>query len=326
MRRREFIAGLGSTAAWPLAAGAQPAVPVIGVLGSATLESMGPVVAAFRQGLAAEGYVENRNIAAEYRWAGDDNDRLPALAADLVRRRVDVISVLGNTPAALAVKAATQTIPIVCVVGTDPVKVGLVSSLARPGGNLTGVTIVTVELMAKRLSFMHELLPAATPIAVLFNPANPLQTEIEMRDAQLTANALGLQLLILNASTPSEIEHAFETLASARPGALVVAGENFFFTQRERLVALASRHALPTIYFAREFVDAGGLMSYGASYADGFRGAGVYTGRVLKGDKPADLPIQQATRIEMVLNLKTARMLGLEVPTSTLLRAEEVIE
>jgi putative tryptophan/tyrosine transport system substrate-binding protein len=326
MQRREFIAGLGA-AACPLAARAQQTRnPVLGILSAATPQQHSAYVAAFRRGLADEGYVENQNFLAEYRWAEGDNDRLPALVTDLVRLKVNAIAVIGSTPGALAAKAATKTIPIVCVVGTDPVQVGLVSSLARPGGNLTGVTTLSMELMAKRLSLMHELVPTAAPIAVLLNPANAPQTEVELRNAQAAAKTLGIRLLILNASTPSEIESAFSNLVGGGAGALVLAGENFFYTQRDRLVDLAARHALPAIYFAREFVEAGGLMSYGASYADAFGRAGHYAGRLLKGEKPADLPVQQATRIETILNLKTAKILGLEVPTATLLIADEVIE
>jgi putative ABC transport system substrate-binding protein len=327
MRRREFITLLGGVAAWPVMARAQqPAVPVIGILSGATFEVMNDLLAWVYPGLADQGYVENRNFTVQLRWADDNYDRLPALAADLVRRRVDLIVALGTTPGALAAKAATQTIPVVFVVGTDPVDSGLVPSLARPDENLTGVTILVVELLAKNLSLMHELMPSAVSIAVLINPGNRTQAETELRDVQAAARILGVRLVILNASMPSEIDAAFATLMREGAGGLVVSGESFFYAHREQLIALAARYAVPAIYPSPSFFEAGGLMAYGASQADLYRQAGVYVGRVLKGHKPADLPVQRATKLNLSLNLKAARALGITVPTSILLRADEVIE
>jgi len=328
MRRRDFISLLGGTAvSWPLLAHAeQSATPVIGYLSGATHEMMHDYVAAFHRGLADVGYTDGQNMTVDYRWAEGHNDRLPALAAELVRRRVDVIAVGGSTPGALASKAATQTIPIVFLVGTDPVKVGLVASMNRPGGNITGITILNVQLIAKCFELMHGLMPAATTIAVLLNPANTLQTETERVIVQGAARDIGAQLLMLNASSPSEIDAAFATLVSARAGALVVSGEYFFLTQRERLVALSARHAVPTIYAYREFIQAGGLVSYGTDNVDAHRLVGVNTGRILKGEKPADLPVQQITKVELIINLKTARALGLSFPLAMLGRADDVIE
>jgi putative ABC transport system substrate-binding protein len=327
MRRRDFIVLMGGAASsplWPRAARAQQRMPVVGYLGTASLEAEREFVAAFHRGLAETGYVEGRNVAVEYRWAESRNDRLPALAAELVRRQVAVI-MTGSTPGALAAKAATQTIPIVFGVGSNPVEIGLVASLNRPGGNLTGVSQLNVDLGAKRLELLHELVPAATQIAVLVNPTNPAG-EALLKEAQVAARVLGVRLSALNASSESEIEGAFAMLVGQRAGALLMQGDPVFIAQRDRIVALAARHAVPAIYQFREFAAAGGLMSYGASITDSYRLAGVYTGRILKGDKPADLPVQQATRFEMVFNLKTAKALGLTVPTSTLLRADEVIE
>jgi ABC-type uncharacterized transport system substrate-binding protein len=327
--RREVIMLLGGAAAsWPLAAGAQqPArLPVIGYLSGATFEPMQEYVAAFHRGLADTGFADGRNVTIEYRWAEGHNDRLPALAMDLVRREVTIIVVGGSTPGALAAKAATPTVPIVFSVGTDPVKVGLVASLARPGGNITGVTILVVELIVKCLELMHNLMPPGTTIAVLINPANVTQAAIErqlLRDAE---RVLGARVVILNASSPEEIEPAFASLLGERVGALVVSGETFFLTQRHRLVERAAQHAVPTIYAYREAAAAGGLMSYGGSLTTLFRMVGVYTGRILRGEKPADLPVQQATKVELIINLKTARALGLEIPPSLLARADEVIE
>jgi putative tryptophan/tyrosine transport system substrate-binding protein len=328
MRRRDFIKGIaGSTAAWPLAAHAQqPAIPVIGYLSGATFEMMHDYVAAFHRSLANEGFAEGRNVRIEYRWAEGHNDRLPALAADLVRRQVAVIAVGGSTPASLAAKAATQSIPIVFAVGTDPVGVGLVASLAHPGGNITGVTNLNVELFKKCFELMYSLMSPAATIAVLVNPANIPQTATERATVQDAARAIGARLLILDASSPTEIESAFEVLAGQRVGALVVSGETFFLTQCNRLVELAARHAVPTIYAYREFPVAGGLMSYGGDYTEPFRLLGVYAGRILKGEKPADLPVQQATKVELVINLKTAKTLGLTIPLPLLGRADHVIE
>jgi putative ABC transport system substrate-binding protein len=328
MRRRDFITHLGIAAAsWPLAARAQqPTMPVIGFLSGASFETMRDYVNAFHQGLADEGFAEGRNLAIEYRWAEGQNDRLPALAADLVRREVAIIVVGASTPGALAAKAATQTIPIVFFVGTDPVKVGLVASLAQPGGNITGITVLNVELIAKSLELMHNLMPPGTTIAVLVNPANIPQTATERVVVQDAARVLDARVVIVSASSPSEIESAFAALVRDQLGALVVSGENFFLTQRNLLVKLAANHAVPTIYPYREFVLAGGLMSHGTHFSDAFRRIGVNTGRILKGKKAADLPVQQVTKIELAINLKTAKALGLTFPLPLLGRADEVIE
>jgi putative ABC transport system substrate-binding protein len=328
MRRRELITLIGgAVAAWPLAARAQqPAMPTIGYLSGATFEMMHDYVASFHRSLADQGYTEGRNVGIEYRWAEGQNDRLPALAADLVRRQVAVIAVGGSTPASLAAKAATQSIPIIFAVGTDPVGVGLVASLAKPGGNATGVTNLNVELFKKCFELMHSLMPQGTTIAVLVNPANIPQTASERATVRDAARALGAHVVILNASSPSEIELAFEELVGQRVSALVVSGETFFLTQRHRLVELAAHHAVPTIYAYREFPVAGGFMSYGGDYTEPFRLLGVYVGRILKGEKPSDLPVQQATKVELVVNLKTAKTLGLSLPLPLLGRADLVIE
>jgi putative tryptophan/tyrosine transport system substrate-binding protein len=328
MRRREFISVIGGVAvAWPLTVRAQqPAMPVIGFLSGASTETMRELVAAFHRGLADTGFAEGRNVTIEYRWAEGNNDRLPALATDLVQRKVAIIAAVASTPAALASKAATQTIPIVFFIGTDPVKVGLVASLARPGGNVTGVTALTVELLSKGLDLMHSLMPQGTKIAVIINPANVPQSASERDVIQSAARAFGAPILTLNASRPSEIESAFETLVSEKIGALVVAGENFFLTQRGLMVALAARHALPTIYAAREFVLDGGLMAYGTPQVDAVRQVGVSVGRILKGEKAADLPVQQVAKIQLAINLKTAKALGLTIPNTLIGRADEVIE
>jgi putative ABC transport system substrate-binding protein len=327
IRRREFISLLGSAAAaWPLAArGQQPAMPVIGFLSAGTFEMNRDYVAAFHRSLADGGFIEGRNMGIEYRWIEGQNDRLPALAADLVRRQVTAI-VAASTPASLAAKAATQTIPIVFAVGTDPVGIGLVASLAHPGGNITGVTNLNVELFKKCFELMHSLMSPASTIAVLVNPANIAQTATESATVQDAARALGVRVMILNASSPGEIESAFEVLVGQRVGALVVSGEIFFLTQRDRLVELAARHAVPTIYAWREFPVAGGLMSYGADFTESYRLLGVYAGRILKGEKPANLPVQQATKVDLVINLKTAKTLGLAIPLPLLGRADLVIE
>lgn len=326
--RREFISALGGAAVgWPLAARAQqPAMPVIGFLGGASSETMREYVTAFQQGLADEGFTEGRNVAIEYRWAEGNNDRLPALATDLASREVAIIVVGASTPGALAAKAATQKIPIVFFVGTDPVKVGLVTSLAHPEANVTGITVLTVDLLAKSLELMKNLMPPDTPIAVLVNPANVPQTAIERGIVQNAERALAALFSILTASSPSEIESAFATLVSERVGALVVSGENFFLTQRGLVVKLAAGHAVPTLYPYREFVLAGGLMAYGTNNSDAFHQIGINAGRILKGEKPAALPVQQVTRIELAINLKTAKALGLTIPLPLLGRADEVIE
>jgi putative ABC transport system substrate-binding protein len=327
MRRRDFIIFLaGAMAAWPRAVRAQQKpMPVIGYLGSSLPNPNSPFVAAFRQGLSETGYVEGQNLAIEYRGAAGHYDRLPALAADLVGRKVDLIVASGGTPPARAAKSATSTIPIVFSMGDDPVGAGLVASLARPGGNLTGVSFLVVELMAKRLELLSELVPQARVIALLINPDNP-QTVRVMRDVQEAARAKGVQLPILKAATESEIDAIFATLDQLQAGALIVGADPFFYGRREQLVALAARYAVPTIYFAREFGASGGLISYGTSITAAYRQLGIYAGKILKGAKPADLPVQQPTTFELVINLKTAKALGLTVPQALLARADEVIE
>src|SRR5260370_10754424 len=328
MRRRDFITLIGSAAAaGPLAARAQqPAMPVIGFLSGASFETMRDYVTVFKQGLADAGFAEGRNVTIEYRWAECNNDRLPALAADLVRREVAVSGGGASMQGNVAAKAAMQIIPIVFFIGTDPVKGGLVASLAHPGGNVTGVTVLTVELLEKSLELMHSLMPPATAIAVLINPDNAPQSATERGIVQDVARILGTHFVILNASSPSQIELAFATLVSERASALVVTGENFFLTQRDLLVELAARHAIPTMYGYRDIVLAGGLISYRGRDAEGFRQVGIYTGRILKGEKAADLPVQQITKIELVINLKTAKALALTIPLPILARADEVIE
>jgi putative ABC transport system substrate-binding protein len=281
---------------------------------------------AFRQGLSDIGYVEGRNVAIEYRWAGGQNDRLPALAADLVRRQVSVIAVLVGTPATLAAKAATSTIPVVFQVGTDPVAAGLVASLVRPGGNVTGVTNLNTELGPKRLELLRELIPTANTIALLVNPTSPFVTENISRELQSAARTLGLQLHILNASTERDFDKVFETLLQLRADALVIAPDAMFISRSEQLGALTLRHAVPAITQFREFTVAGGLMSYGGSFTEAARQVGVYTGRILKGEKPADLPVQQIAKVEMIINMKTAKALGLNVPNTLIGRADELIE
>jgi putative ABC transport system substrate-binding protein len=323
MRRRDFIYFTGGAAAWPLAARAQqPALPMIGYLSG--VAPAGAPLAAFRRGLQETGYREGQNVAIEYRWADDQYERLGTLAADLVRRQVTVIVATG-IPAALAAKAATATIPIVFTSAGDPVEFGLVASLNRPGGNLTGVTSLSIDLGSKRLELLHELVPAATITGLLVNPTNP-NAEILSRDAQAAARILGLQLQVLHASTESNLDAVFATLVQMRAGALVISNAGLFNRLSGQLGALSVRHALPTIFQFREFAAAGGVMSYGSSYTDDDRLAGVYTGRILKGEKPADLPVQQATKIELIINLKTAKALGLTVPLALLTRADEVIE
>jgi ABC-type uncharacterized transport system substrate-binding protein len=328
MRRRDFITLIGTAAAaWPLAARAQqPVMPVIGFLGSASPELSANLVRAFREGLSETGYVEGRNITIEYRWAGGQNDRLPALAADLVRRRVSVLAAPASTPAALAAKAATATIPVLFLVGTDPVAAGLVASLARPGGNVTGVTNLNTELGPKRLELLRELIPTAKIIALLVNPTSPFIAENISKDLQLTARTLGLQLHILNASTERDFDMVFATFAQLRADALVIAPDAMFISRSEQLGALTLQHAVPAITQFREFVAAGGLMSYGGSFTEAARQVGVYAGRILKGEKPTDLPVQQSTKAELIINLKTAKALGLAVPRELLARADELIE
>jgi putative tryptophan/tyrosine transport system substrate-binding protein len=323
IRRREFIALFGGAAAWPLAARAQQsAMPVIGFLGDITPDRY----AAFRQGLGETGYVEGRNVAIEHRRAEGHYDRLPALAADLVRRQVTVIAAVDGTPAALAAKAATTTLPIVFAVWVDPVEFGLVASLNQPGGNLTGITSLNVEVEPKRLELLHELVPTATSIALLVNPTSLTLAETQSKNLQAAARTLGVQLHVLHASTERDFETVFATLVQLRVGALVIGGDVFFNNRTEQLAALSVRHAVPTIFQYRQFTAAGGLMSYGPSFTDSYRLAGVYIGRVLKGEKPADLPVQQLTKIELFINLKTAKTLGLTFPLTLLGRADEAIE
>jgi putative ABC transport system substrate-binding protein len=326
--RREFIVTLGgAAAAWPLTLHAQlSATPVIGFLGAESPDLFASRLRAFRQGLSETGAVEGRNVTIDYRWAEGQNDRLPALAADLSRRQVNVMAALGSTPAVLAAKAATATIPIVFFTAADPVATGFVASLARPGGNLTGVTTLNLEAVPKRVELLHELVPTATVVALLVNPTSPTLAEATTRDAQVGARTLGLQLHVLHASTERDFDTVFANIVQLRAGALVIAPDAFFNSLSAQLAALALRHAVPTIYQYREFAAAGGLMSYGGSYTDGFRQAGVYVGRILKGEKPADLPVQQSTKVELIINLRTAKTLGLTVPISLLGRADEVIE
>jgi putative ABC transport system substrate-binding protein len=326
MRRREFITLVGGgAAAWPLTARAQPpAMPVIGFLSAASPDTNADRMRGFRQGLKDTGYVEGENVAIEYRWAEGQFDRLPALAAELVRRQVAVIAAVGNS-AAVAAKAATTAIPIVFNVGDDPVRLGLVASLARPGGNLTGINIFTTELVAKRLELLREMVPAATRVAVLVSPHNA-SSESTVRDTAAAARAMGLQVQVLNADTSGEIDAAFATLARERSDALFVDPNPFFVSRRVHLVNLASRLAVPAIYFDRAFAEIGGLMSYGASLTDSYRQGGVYTARILKGTKPADLPVLQSSKFELVINHQTARMLGLTVPPTLITTADEVIE
>jgi ABC-type uncharacterized transport system substrate-binding protein len=326
MRRREFITLLGAAAAWPVAARAQQQpMPVVGFLHLAFPGPYTQQLAAFRQGLKQSGYVEGQNVAIEYRWANNENDRLPELAADLVRRRVDLIVAAGGPPSALAAKAASSTIPIVLVFGADPVRLGLIESLNRPGGNVTGVTFLTTELMAKRLELLRQLVPQATTIAYLVDPRSP-SSEGMLRDTLAAAGMLGRKLAVVEARSDRDFEPAFATFVERQAGALVVAPSQLFDSNRDQLVALAARHKIPTIYQAREYVVDGGLMSYGASYGDTFRVAGLYVGQILRGDKPANLAFQQATKLELVINLKTAKALGLELPLSLMISADEVIE
>jgi ABC-type uncharacterized transport system substrate-binding protein len=325
MKRREFMTLLGGAAAWPLAARAQQsALPVIGWLSTKAPGADPHLLAAFRRGLKETGYVEGQNVAIEYRWAYNQYDRLPALAADLVGRQVTVIAAIGS-PSAPAAKAMTTTVPIVFIIGFDPVEVGLVTSLARPGGNLTGVTVLGVELGSKRLELLHELLPTANIVAALVNP-NTTAAETQSTDLQTAARALGLKLHVLHASTERDLDTVFATLLQTGPGGLVVGNDPFFTTRSEQLAALALRHAVPAIFQYREFAAAGGLMSYGGNLTDNYRLTGVYTGRILKGEKPADLPVQQSTKVELIINLRTAKALGLDVPPTLLARADEVIE
>jgi putative tryptophan/tyrosine transport system substrate-binding protein len=323
VQRREFIAGLGGAAAWPLAARAQQAMPVIGLLSYSSPDLSADRLREFREGLSESGYVEGRDVAIEYRYAQGDYDRLTELAADLVRRRVAVIAAPGSVAAAYAAKAATATIPIVFQSGVDPVEVGLVASLNRPGGNITGVTTLGVEVGGKRLELLHELVPTASIVAFL---VNPVQGTVESQSMQAAARVLGLQLHILHASAERDFEAVFASLAQLRAGGLVIGGDAFLISRSEQLAALALRYAVPTIFQYREFVAAGGLMSYGGNLTDATHLVGVYTGRILKGEKPADLPVQQGTKVVLTINMKTAKALGLTIPETLLATADEVIQ
>jgi putative ABC transport system substrate-binding protein len=326
MRRRDFITLLGGAASWPLAAHAQQsAVPVVGFLNSASPSAWKPYLEAFRQGVNEAGYVEGRTVAIEYRWAEGQYERLPSLAADLVRRKVAVIVATGGTPPALAAKAATKTIPIVFTIGADPVKLGLVASLNRPGGNVTGVNQFVSQMEGKRLGLLREVVPSAALIAVLLNPTNP-NAATQLKDVQEAARALGQQIHILHASSEAELEAAFATAREVGCGGLLVAADPFFNSRRTYIIALAARHAIPAIYEQREHALAGGLMSYGTNLSDGYRQVGIYTGRILKGEKPADLPVAQAIKFEFIINLTTAKALGIVVPPMLSARADEVIE
>jgi putative ABC transport system substrate-binding protein len=326
MNRRTFIAGL-SSAAWPVVARAQPTIPVVGFLSGQSPDTSAYLVAAFRKGLSETGYIEDRNVAIEFRWAENQIDRLPALAADLVSRQVAVIAATGGggTAASLAAQAATSTIPIVFTSGVDPVKIRLVASLNHPGGNVTGITFLALALDAKRLELLRVLFPNAAAIAVLLNPKFPDAAD-HLREVQEAARAIREHVVILNASSISEIDAAFETLVQVRPDALLVGDDPFFISRREQLATLAARHGLPAMYGERDFILSGGLMSYGASFPDAVRQVGIYTGRILNGERPGDLPILRPTKFELVVNLKAAKAIGLEIPSQLLARADEVIE
>jgi putative ABC transport system substrate-binding protein len=327
MKRREVITLVGTAAAWPVVARAQqPALPVIGFLGSESPALVATLLRSFREGLGELGFVEGHNVTIDYRWAEGHNDRLPALAANLVRREVSVIAAPATTPGALAAKAATTTIPIVIFTAGDPVALGLVASLNRPGGNITGTTSLAGELAPKRLDLMRELMPTGNVMALLVNPTNVGLMASTTREAQAAARTLGVELHILQASAEREFDAVFVRMAELKAGGLVIAVDSFFTARREQLARLAFQYRVPAIYQSRDFAAGGGLMSYGGSLADGFRLVGVYTGRILKGDKPAELPIQQVTKIELIINLKTAKALGLEVSSTLLARADEVIE
>jgi putative ABC transport system substrate-binding protein len=326
MRRREFITLLGSAAAWPLAARAQqPAMPIIGILASVSPAPYAPFIAAIKEGLRQTGYVEGRNVAIEYRWAEGQYDRLPQLASELVQSGVAVMILVGGGATTAAAKAATATIPIVVVMGDDPVKTGAVAALNRPGGNVTGVSLLSVAMEAKRLQLLHELAPNVSVVAIVVNPNNP-QADDQLHELQDAAHALGVQVEPFKAGSPSEIDTAFANLVQRRAGALLMAADAFFNTRREQFIVLSARHALPAIFPYREFPAGGGLMSYGTSLADAYRQEGIYAGRILKGEKPAEMPVQQAVKIELVINLQTAKSLGLAIPLPLLGRADEVIE
>ena len=326
MRRREFIRLAGGAAAWPVLAHGQQAMPVIGFLHSASAATFAEHIPAFHKGLNEAGYVDGQNVTIDYRWAEGHNESLPALAVDLVRRRVAVIVTPISTPASLAAKAATSTIPIVFVIGADPVKIGLVASLNQPGGNVTGISDIGVQLGAKRLTLLHELLPNAVRFAVLVNPNNPSITEAYVSELQTAASAIGRQIEVVTAGTNSGIDTAFATIVRMRADAFLISPEALFVTRRVQLLTLAARHALPALYHRREFADAGGLMSYGSSLAEQFRQTGLYAGRILKGEKPAEMPVQLPTKFEFIINLQTAKTIGIDIPPTLLARADEVIE
>jgi putative tryptophan/tyrosine transport system substrate-binding protein len=327
MRRREFVSLLsGAAAAWPVAAFAQqPAMPVIGILGATSAAGFAPEMAAFRQGLQASGYREGQNVTLEQRWANNEYDRLPSLAADLVGRQVTVISAIGGNPVALAAKAATKTIPIVFYVGADPVQLGLVASLNRPGENVTGVAGLNVEVGPKRLELLHELRPTADTAALLVNPTNPNADKLST-DLERAAQKLGLTLRVLHAKAERDFDTVFAGLAQLRAGALLIGGDGLFRAQSEQLAALSVRYSVPSMFQYREFAAAGGLMSYGGNIIDSYHLVGTYTARVLKGEKPANLPVQQSTKAELIINIRTAKLLGIDVPPTLLARADEVIE
>jgi putative tryptophan/tyrosine transport system substrate-binding protein len=327
MQRREFLTVLGGAVVWPLAAHAQPAnkMPVVGFLNGASAELYSKFANEFRRGLNEMGFVEGQNVLVEYRWADGHYNRLPELAADLIGRQVTVIAAT-STPAALAAKAATTTIPIVFTTASDPVNLGFVASLAHPGGNMTGATQLNMELGPKRLELMHQLLPKATVITLIVNPTNPVVAEVQTRDAQEAANALGLQLQILQASTEEEFDKAVATLPPRTSGLIIGAGDSFFLSASAKFAAIALRHGVPTISNGREFTAAGGLLSYGGSVADSYHLAGIFTGRVLTGEKPADVPVHRSSKLEMFINLKTAKALGIAVPPGLVIAADEVFE
>jgi ABC-type uncharacterized transport system substrate-binding protein len=326
LKRREFITLLGGTAAWPLAADAQqPAMPVIGFINGASAKGYARPLSAFLKGLGETDYAEGHNVAIEYRWAEGRGDRLPAMATDLVHRQVAVIAAT-TTQAALAAKTATTTIPIVFETGDDPVRLGLVTSLNRPGGNVTGVTQTNVEMAPKRLELLHELLPTASVMALLINPANPTLAEANTKELQVAARTLGLELHVLNASTEHDFDAVFAKLIQLRASGLVIGNDPFFTSRSEQLAALAVHNAMPAAYAWREFAMAGGLLSYGSDVTDAYRLAGIFTGRILKGNKPAELPVQQVTKVEMIINLKTAKTLGITIPLPLIGRADAVIE
>jgi putative tryptophan/tyrosine transport system substrate-binding protein len=326
MRRRQFITLVGSAAMWPLTARAQPATPVIGYLGSETPDRFASRLTAFRQGLGATGFDEGRNVAIEFRWADGQPDRLPALAADLVRRQVTVLVAPGSAAAALAAKASTSTIPVVFETGLDPVEAGLVKSLSRPEANVTGVTSLNADVTPKGLELLHELIPQAKSFSVLVNPANAVATNVVIKDLEATSRALGLELQIYNASSESDFGPVFAKLVQPQTNGLLIAPNPVFNTRAQQLAALTLKYAVPAVHGVREFAMAGGLMSYGGDIRQSHRQAGIYTGRVLKGEKPADLPVQQETKVELYVNLKTAKALGINIPNTLIGRANEVIE